>query len=59
MGTNSSHGRIADPWGDRTPYRAGGAWLTWVDTHLADGFTPEQVPDWWHQHQPEIRNAWE
>lgn len=40
-----SHDRIADPWGARTPYGAGGTWPTQVDTHLADAFAPEQEID--------------
>ena len=27
--------RIAEPWGERTPYAPGEAWPTRVDTHLA------------------------
>ena len=29
--------RIADPWGERTPYGAGESWPVRVDTQLADG----------------------
>lgn len=38
--------RIADPWGTRTPYPAGGAWPERVDTHLADGVTEADVDRW-------------
>lgn len=38
--------RIAEPWGTRTPYGPGEPWPTRVDTHLADGVTPEQVDRW-------------
>ena len=38
--------RIAEPWGTRTPYAAGGQWPVRVDTHLADGLSPEDVDDW-------------
>ncbi|MGK5450889.1 molybdopterin oxidoreductase family protein [Streptomyces radiopugnans] len=38
--------RIAEPWGTRTPYGRGEQWPVRVDTHLADGLTPEQVDRW-------------
>jgi len=38
--------RIADPWGVRTPYPAGGEWPARVDTYLGDGLAPEQVQAW-------------
>src|SRR4051812_18085446 len=38
--------RIADPWGDRTPYRPGQPWPVRVDMHLVDGLTPEEVDRW-------------
>ncbi|MDQ3989595.1 MAG: molybdopterin-dependent oxidoreductase [Actinomycetota bacterium] len=38
--------RIAEPWGVRTPYGPGATWPTRVDTHLADGVSPEQVERW-------------
>lgn len=38
--------RIAQPWGTRTPYAAGQFWPTRVDTHLAEGLTPDDVDRW-------------
>ncbi|MGV9676798.1 molybdopterin oxidoreductase family protein [Nocardia sp. NPDC003482] len=38
--------RIAEPWGERTPYGRGDAWPDRVDTHLADGVTPDAVERW-------------
>ncbi|MEU6852369.1 nitrate reductase [Actinacidiphila alni] len=38
--------RIAEPWGARTPYPAGGDWPERVDMYLRDGVTPEQVDTW-------------
>jgi anaerobic selenocysteine-containing dehydrogenase len=38
--------RIADPWGSRTPYAAGEAWPTRVDSFLDDGLTADQVERW-------------
>ncbi|MFC7724746.1 molybdopterin oxidoreductase family protein [Nocardioides sp. GCM10028917] len=38
--------RIAEPWGDRTPYGPGEQWPVRVDTHLADGLEPEDVDRW-------------
>jgi anaerobic selenocysteine-containing dehydrogenase len=38
--------RIADPWGERTPYPRGGEWPTRVDMHLAEGVEPDHVDDW-------------
>lgn len=38
--------RIADPWGDRTPYGAGQPWPSRVDTYLADGIAPDDVDRW-------------
>jgi anaerobic selenocysteine-containing dehydrogenase len=37
--------RIAEPWGARTPFAAGGDWPVRVDTFL-DEVTPEQVDRW-------------
>ena len=37
--------RVAEPWGDRTPYGPGTPWPVRVDTFL-DGVTPEQVDRW-------------
>nr|WP_218008058.1 nitrate reductase [Herbidospora sakaeratensis] len=39
-------GRIADPWGARTPYGPGEPWPVRVDCHLADGLTPDDVDRW-------------
>ena len=38
--------RIAEPWGSRTPYAAGGQWPPRVDTFLADGLRPDEVDRW-------------
>jgi len=38
--------RIAEPWGTRTPYPAGGQWPVRVDTHLEDGLDPGDVDRW-------------
>ena len=38
--------RIANPWGERTPYPRDGEWPTRVDMHLADGVEPGDVDDW-------------
>ncbi|MFI8100996.1 molybdopterin oxidoreductase family protein [Streptomyces sp. NPDC086023] len=38
--------RIARPWGDRTPYPAGGTWPARTDTHLAEGLGPGDVDRW-------------
>ena len=40
--------RVADPWGERTPYGSGQEWPARVDLHLAEGVEPEQVSSW-HQ----------
>ncbi|MEV0134396.1 hypothetical protein AB0H83_38805 [Dactylosporangium sp. NPDC050688] len=40
--------RIADPWGERTPYAAGEAWPVRVDGYLAGGLT-ESIVDGWFQ----------
>ncbi|MDQ0383085.1 molybdopterin oxidoreductase family protein [Amycolatopsis thermophila] len=37
---------ITDPWGARTPYGPGESWPVRVDSHLADGLTPEDVDRW-------------
>jgi ferredoxin-nitrate reductase len=37
--------RIADPWGERTPYGRDGAWPVRVDQHLAEGADQGEV-DW-------------
>lgn len=38
--------RIAEPWGTRTPYPAGGSWPVRVDTHLDEGISPNDVDRW-------------
>lgn len=38
--------RIAQPWGERTPYGPGEPWPVRVDTYLADGIDPDQVDRW-------------
>ncbi|MFD8595289.1 molybdopterin oxidoreductase family protein [Kitasatospora sp. NPDC059646] len=38
--------RIAEPWGDRTPYGPGEPWPVRRDTHLADGLTERDVQRW-------------
>src|SRR5215213_3282094 len=38
--------RIADPWGERTPFGAGEAWPERVDFHLADGVAESDVEQW-------------
>ncbi|WP_442907788.1 molybdopterin oxidoreductase family protein [Kineococcus sp. G2] len=38
--------RIAEPWGERTPYGPGDPWPVRVDTRLADGVEPEDVDRW-------------
>jgi anaerobic selenocysteine-containing dehydrogenase len=38
--------RIAEPWGTRTPYDAGGSWPVRVDTHLEEGLEPAEVDRW-------------
>lgn len=35
--------RIAEPWGSRTPYPAGGEWPVRVDTYLIDGVSADEV----------------
>jgi ferredoxin-nitrate reductase len=45
----SSHrqpARIADPWGERTPFGAGRPWPVRVDSHLAPGVAAEDVERW-------------
>jgi anaerobic selenocysteine-containing dehydrogenase len=37
---------IADPWGTRTPFPAGGTWPVRVDQHLADGVAEADVQRW-------------
>lgn len=37
---------VSQPWGARTPYAAGGAWPSRVDTHLAAGVAEDDVDDW-------------
>jgi hypothetical protein len=38
--------RIAEPWGDRTPYGRGERWPVRVDMQLADGLTADDVERW-------------
>jgi ferredoxin-nitrate reductase len=38
--------RIADPWGERTPFPAGGPWPVRVDTFLEPGVAAEEVDAW-------------
>lgn len=38
--------RIAEPWGERTPYARGESWPVRVDSHLAEGVAPEDVEKW-------------
>ncbi|MFC7464023.1 molybdopterin oxidoreductase family protein [Brachybacterium sp. GCM10030252] len=38
--------RIAEPWGQRTPYGPGQTWPVRVDTHLAEGVTEADVDRW-------------
>lgn len=38
--------RIADPWGERTPYGRGEAWPRRVDTFLGGGLRSEDVDQW-------------
>jgi anaerobic selenocysteine-containing dehydrogenase len=38
--------RIAEPWGDRTPYGPGESWPTRIDMYLAEGVPEGDVEDW-------------
>jgi ferredoxin-nitrate reductase len=38
--------RIADPWGERTPFAAGEPWPVRVDLHLEDGLAEDDVDRW-------------
>ncbi|HEX2174888.1 MAG TPA: nitrate reductase [Nocardioidaceae bacterium] len=38
--------RIAEPWGERTPYGRGEEWPVRVDTALAEGVHPNEVERW-------------
>jgi ferredoxin-nitrate reductase len=38
--------RIAEPWGERTPYAAGAAWPVRVDVHLDEGVSEGDVEAW-------------
>ena len=38
--------RIAEPWGSRTPYAAGEAWPSRVDSYLGDDLEPGDVDRW-------------
>ncbi len=44
--TPARTGRVADPWGERTPYAAGEPWPVRVDLHLADGVEEATVDRW-------------
>ncbi|MBY6538860.1 nitrate reductase [Rhodococcus sp. BP-349] len=41
-----SDDRIANPWGERTPYAAGDQWPRRVDQHFADGVDASDVEKW-------------
>lgn len=41
-----SHRRIAEPWGEPTPYGPGEPWPQRVDLQLADGLTEDDVDRW-------------
>ncbi|WP_369212393.1 molybdopterin oxidoreductase family protein [Streptomyces flavofungini] len=43
---DASVDRIAEPWGTRSPYGRHEPWPVRVDTHLADGVTPDAVDRW-------------
>ncbi|MEU0751345.1 molybdopterin-dependent oxidoreductase, partial [Streptomyces albogriseolus] len=43
---DSSPDRIANPWGERTPYAPGDPWPVRTDLHLADGVAQEDVERW-------------
>ncbi|MEV4619081.1 nitrate reductase [Asanoa sp. NPDC049573] len=38
--------RVADPWGERTPYGRGARWPVRVDVQLADGLSVGEVDSW-------------
>jgi ferredoxin-nitrate reductase len=38
--------RIAEPWGERTPFASGDAWPVRVDLQLADGLSEDDVDRW-------------
>lgn len=38
--------RIADVWGERTPYAAGTSWPVRVDMHLDEGLTEDDIEHW-------------
>jgi anaerobic selenocysteine-containing dehydrogenase len=42
----ASADRIAEPWGERTPYARGGDWPERVDMHLEPGVEPGDVDAW-------------
>jgi len=44
--TTSLVDRVADPWGERTPYGRGQPWPVRVDAHLAEGVAAEDVERW-------------
>ena len=41
-----SSDRIADVWGERTPYAAGTSWPVRVDMHLDEGLTEDDIEHW-------------
>src|SRR3954452_24474373 len=43
---DNSPGRIAEPWGLRTPYAAGEPWPVRVDAYLEPGVAEEDVDAW-------------
>jgi len=38
--------RIAEPWGSRTPFAAGGQWPARVDMYLREGLKEHEVDNW-------------
>lgn len=38
--------RIADVWGERTPYAAGTSWPVRVDMHLDEGLAEDDIDQW-------------
>ena len=46
MTVTTARGRIAEPWGARTPYGRGNHWPQRVDMYLADGLSENAVDHW-------------
>ena len=46
MPSSRAAAKIADPWGEHTPYGPGEPWPVRVDQHLADGVAPADVERW-------------